>query len=167
MFQLGDRVVYGIHGVCQIIDLEERQVDRKKIRYFVLEPVDQPGARFFVPSENPTALAKLRHVISKEELEALLSSAKIQEDHWIADENRRKQRYRELINSGDREQLLQMVSTLHHHKQEQLAQGRKFHLCDENFLRDAEKLLNSEFSLVLQIQPTEVGKYIKDALMGP
>ena len=165
LFQLGDRVVYGIHGVCQIVDEEERHIDRKKIRYFVLEPVDQPGARFFVPSENPAALAKLRPVISAEELEALLSSDKIREDRWIADENRRKQRYRELINSGDREELLQMVSTLHRHKHEQLSQGRKFHLCDENFLRDAEKLLNSEFSMVLQIQPSEVSRYIKEALM--
>lgn len=51
MFQVGDQVVYGIHGICQILDLEERTVDRKKIKYFALEPMDQPGARFFVPSE--------------------------------------------------------------------------------------------------------------------
>lgn len=164
MFQVGDQVVYGIHGVCRIVDLEERIVDRKKIRYFALEPLDQPGAKFYVPSEKPAALAKLRHVISREELDALLSSTQIRESCWIADENRRKLRYRELISTGTRDELLQMVGTLHHHKKEQLAAGRKFHLCDENFLRDAEQLLNAEFALVLGIQPSEVGKYILDAL---
>lgn len=165
MFQVGDQVVYGIHGVCKILDQEERQVDRKKIRYFALEPIDQPGTRYYVPSENPAALAKLRDVIGKEELEELLRSQKIREDRWISDENRRKQLYRELIISGEREELLQMIGTLHRHKKEQAAAGRKLHLCDENFLRDAEKLLDSEFSLVLDISPSEVGSYIRNALI--
>ena len=164
MFQIGDQVVYGIHGVCRIVELEERAVDRKKIKYFALEPMDQPGARYFVPSENPAALAKLRHLISREELEQLLASAEIRENCWITDENQRKQRYRELINSSDRAALLRMINSLHQHKKEQAAAGRKFHLCDENFLRDAEKLLNAEFSLVLDIKPSEVENYILSAL---
>lgn len=164
MFQIGDQVVYGIHGICRIIDLEERVVDRKKIPYFVLEPMDQPGARFFVPSQNPAALAKLRRVLDRVELESLLASEEIRQNCWIADENRRKQRYRELISGGDRAALLQMISSLHQHKKEQAAAGRKFHLCDENFLRDAERLLNAEFALVLGIQPSEVGSYILAAL---
>lgn len=160
MFQIGDQVVYGIHGICRIIDLEERTVDRKKIPYFVLEPMDQLGAKFFVPSHNPAALAKLRRVMDREELDALLASQEVRENCWISDENRRKQRYRELISGGDRVALLQMIGSLHQHKMEQAAVGRKFHLCDENFLRDAERLLNAEFSLVLGIQPSEVGNYI-------
>lgn len=164
MFQIGDQVVYGIHGICRIIDLEERTVDRKKIPYFVLEPVEQPGARFYVPSQNPAALAKLRRIMDREELETLLASQQIRQNCWINDENRRKQRYRELIGSGDRVALLQMINTLHQHKKEQSAAGRKFHLCDENFLRDAERIFNAEFSVVLGIQPSEVGSYILNAI---
>jgi hypothetical protein len=37
-------------------------------------------------------------------------------------------------------------------------------MCDENFLRDAEKLLSTEFSLVLGIGQNEVGEYIQTAL---
>lgn len=164
MFQVGDKVVYGIHGVCQIIDLEAQRIDRKTINYFVLEPVNQPGTKFYVPSENPSALSKLRQVISKQELEDLLRSPDVKQDCWIGDENSRKQRYRELICSGDRRELLKMIHTLHYQRKLQLDSGRKFHLCDDNFLRDAEKLLNSEFSLVLGIEPGEVGKYIVSAM---
>lgn len=164
MYQIGDRVIYGSHGVCQIVDAEERTVDRKKIRYLVLEPVNQAGARFYVPAENPAALAKLRHILDRESLEQLLQSAEIRQDCWIPDENQRKQRYRELISSANREELLRMIHSLHIHKQRQIEAGRKFHLCDENFLRDAEKLLNAEFSLVLGIQPSQVGDYILSAI---
>lgn len=164
MLQCGDRVVYGIHGVCNILDVEVRTVDRKKVEYFVLSPIDQPEARFYVPTQNPAALAKLRPLLSRKELEELLHSDVVDENTWISDENQRKQRYRELITSSDRNALINMVRALHNHKAQQLAQGRKFHLCDENFLRDAEKLLTSEFSLVLEIPQNEVGKYIMNAL---
>lgn len=164
MFQCGDQVLYGIHGVCRILDLENRKIDRKIIEYFVLEPIDQPGARFYVPTQNKAAVAKLRPIISQQELDDLLRSDEACIDTWIEDENQRKQRYRDLITSGDRAALIRMVHTLHKHKKEQAAVGRKFHLCDENFLRDAEKLLSSEFSLVLNIEQNEVGNYVQNII---
>lgn len=164
MFQLGDHVLYGIHGVCKITDVEERVVDRRQVRYFVLEPLEQSGARYLIPTHNEAALAKLRHVLSREALEALLHSQQVRQDAWIADENARKQHYRELINGGDRVALLRMIRSLHKHKDTQTAAGRKFHLCDENFLRDAERLLNAEFSLVLGIDPGQVSQYVLEEL---
>ena len=164
MFQCGDQVVYGIHGVCRILELEIRKIDRKKIEYYVLEPVDQPGARFYVPTQNEAAVSKLRPIITQQELDAMLRSSDTSEDAWIEDENQRKQYYRELINSGDRIALIRMVHSLHSHKAQLAAAGRKFHLCDENFLRDAEKLLSSEFSLVLNIQQDQVGSYVQSVM---
>lgn len=164
MFQVGDRVVYGIHGVCRIDGVEERTVDRKKVRYFVLVPVDQSGTSFYVPSENPVALSKLRHILTREELDALLKSPIIRQGEWIQDENKRKLHYRELIATGDRVQLLQTVHALHQHKRSQQQAGRKFHLCDEYFLRDVQKLLDSEFSLVLGIPAPEVERYILESM---
>ena len=156
--------MYGIHGVCTIVDVETKSVDRKKVEYFVLEPKEQPGARYYVPTHNPAALAKLRPLLSAEELETLLASESTRRISWIADENLRKQKYRELINSADRAALISMIRALYRHKQEQLEAGRKFHQCDENFLRDAQKLLCSEFSLVLGIPQSEVSGYIEKKL---
>lgn len=164
VYQIGEKVLYGIHGICRISDTEERMVDRVKRQYLVLEPVDQTGAKYFVPTHNAAALAKLRPILSREALEALLRSEEVKQEAWIADENARKQAYRELINSGDRTALIRMVGSLHRHKQEQIAAGRKFHLCDDNFLRDAEKLLSAEFSLVLGIEPGQVGSYVLQAM---
>lgn len=160
MYQLGDRIVYGVHGVCDIIDLEIRVIDRKKVEYFVLSPLDQPEARFYVPTQNKAALAKLRPLVDRDSLEEILRQKKQEAPSWIPDENLRKQKYRELINKADVGELVCMVRDLHIHRQAQIEQGRKFHLCDENFLRDAEKLLCAEFSLVLNIPQNEVKGYI-------
>jgi CarD family transcriptional regulator len=160
MYEIGEKVLYGIHGVCRISDTEERLVDRVKRQYLVLEPVDQTGAKFYVPTHNAAALAKLRPLLSRETLESLLRSEDVKKDAWIEDENARKQAYRELIHSGDRTALIRMVGSLHRHKEAQALAGRKFHLCDENFLRDAEKILSAEFSLVLDIAPGQVSSYV-------
>lgn len=164
MYTLGDRVVYGIHGVCCVVAVEQRRVDRKQIEYFALEPIDQPGSRYYVPTQNQAALAKLRPLLSKEEMDALLSSDQVRQECWIPDEGQRKLRYRELLSSGDRAELLSMLGCVYRHKEQQVVQGRKFHLCDENFLRDARKVLDSEIALVMEIKPAEVEAYIRNRL---
>lgn len=166
MYQVGEQVVYGVHGVCSIVDQEERTVDRKKILYYVLEPREQAGARFYVPAHNQAAVAKMRPVMTRQALETLLDSEEVRQDAWIEDENARKQCYRELISSGDRSRLISMVRTLRTRKKAQAAAGRKFHLCDENFLRDAEKLLSSEFSMVLGLSQEELTAYVRRAVEG-
>ena len=68
------------------------------------------------------------------------------------------------MNGGDRQGLLQMIYTLQNQKQIQATAGRKFHLCDENFLRDAEKVLSSEFSVVFEIPVSQVREFIEEHL---
>lgn len=162
MYQVGQKVVYGIHGVCCIQEIETKTIDRKKISYFVLEPQNQPGARYYIPTENPAALKKMNPLLTRSEIEALLAECNSSGSSWIADENQRKLRYRELITSGDRRALVIMVHTLRVHKRQQAEQGKKFHLCDENFLRDAEKLLCSEFSVVLGLSYEETARYLRN-----
>lgn len=161
MYRIGQRVIYGIHGVCRVADTEERTVDRKRLTYLVLEPEGQSGAKYLVPTHNEAAMSKVRPVLSAPELEALLSSADVRRDAWIPDENQRKQTYRELIVSGDRAALMAMVRTLWSHKAAQTAAGKKCHLCDEGFLRDAEKLLCGEISLVMDVSAEEAKAYLR------
>ncbi len=164
MYQVGQQVVYSAHGVCNIIGTEERTIDRKRITYFVLQPLEQPESRYYVPSQNENALAKLRPLMEREALIALLSSDSIREDDWITDENRRKQCYRQLISSLDIEAMLRMICSLHHQKDILAQAGRRFHQCDENFLRDAQRLMQTELQLVLGLHSEEVAPYMENIM---
>lgn len=164
MFQRGDQVLYGIHGVCKIVDIESKRLDGKATEYYVLEPIDQSSSKYYVPTQNEAAVAKLRPILMQQELLDMLHSDDVRDTVWTDDENQRKQLYRSLITSGDRAALVRMVHSLHQHKAQQAAIGRRLHLCDENFLRDAENLLNAEFSLVLNLKHDEVGKYVQGIL---
>lgn len=161
MFQVGQNVAYGIHGVCKIIGTELRRVDRKDVEYFILEPVLQPVSCYYIPTQNPKALAKLRALISKDELDQLLSSGAEPEYRWNPDENQRKQQYRDMITNAGCAELIDVLHVLYHHKQEQLSAGKKFHLCDENFLRDAERLVAGELAVVLGMAPGDVPEYLR------
>ena len=156
--------MYGIHGVCRVIGTEKQLVNRKRQQFLVLEPLNHGESRFYLPTENAAAMAKLKEVLTKEALEALLLSEQIHEDVWIHEENRRKQYYRELIGSGDRIALMKMVTSLYRYKAAQLEAGKKFHQSDDNFLRDAERLLASEIALVMELTPEEARNYLRQKL---
>ena len=162
MLSVGQQVVYGIHGVCKIAGTEERTVDRKKVEYYVIEPVSQPGACFYVPTGNPVAVAKLRPILTADELESLFTDLTDWQKIWVQEENQRKQYYRELISGGDRKALVSMILALQAHRISQQEAGRKFHLCDENFLRDAQRLLCMEIAVVLQTDESGALSYLKE-----
>ncbi len=162
MLSVGQLVVYGIHGVCKVAGTEVKTIDRKKVEYYVIEPVSQAGACFFVPSGNPVAVAKLRPILSKEELNALLCDLGNWQRIWIPEENQRKQYYRELLSGGDRKSLLCMILALKKHRIAQQESGRKFHLCDENFLRDAQRLLCMEIAVILQTDEAGAHAYLQE-----
>ena len=166
MYQAGDWVVYGIHGVCRVIGTEKQLVNRKRAQFLVLEPLSSVESRFYLPVDNPAAIGKLKPVLSREELSSLLDSEQIRQEKWIEEENLRKQVYRELVISGDRIALLCMLRSLYSYKDAQLAAGRKFHQADDNFLRDAEKLLASEIALVMEMRADEAREYLKTQLRG-
>lgn len=164
MYQVGELVVYGIHGVCRVAEEEKKTIDRKKVTYLVLEPVNQSGSRFLVPAHNAAVMAKLRPVLTPDGMEKLLTSEEVRTAHWITDEGKRKQLYRELVSSTDAIRLASMIYTLYHHKAEQLAAGKKVHQSDDNFLRDAEKLLINEAAVVFNWDTDRAKQYIRSKL---
>ena len=164
MCHLDDYVIYGIHGACRVLGREKQLVNKKRTEFLVLEPLVQSGSKYYVPTENPTAMAKLQAVLSQDELVQLLESDAVREACWISDEGHRKQIYRELITSADRLRLMQMVASLYRYRGAQEAAGRKFHLCDDNFLRDAERLLSSEISLVMNLPADEARDFLRKHL---
>ena len=60
--------------------------------------------------------------------------------------------------------MLSMIYTLYQHRAAQAEAGKKVHLCDDNFLRDAEKLLLSEIAMVMELTPEQAKQYLRESL---
>lgn len=164
MFQSGEFVVYGAHGVCQVIGTEHQLVNRKRTEYLILEPISQQESKYYIPTHNTATMSKLHPVLTVEELESLLKSSELRYGVVLPEESIRKQQYRDLICSGNRIEILKMICALYRFREEQITAGRKFHQCDENFLRDAEKLISSEIAQVTGQTLDEAREYLRNLL---
>ena len=160
MYQINDIVMYAAQGVCRITDIQSNDFNGTAARYYVLQPVSSENALLYVPADNPMMTEKMRRLLSKDEIYDMIRSLADAEPLWIENEHARKERYKELLSQGDRKALIQMVKTVYLHRERLAERGRKMHLTDERFFKEAEKLLYDEFALVLNINKEDVVPFI-------
>ncbi len=161
MSRLGETVLYGTEGVCKVAEICKMKVGSKREDYYVLKPIHREGATVFVPVANEALLAKMRPILSKEEIDTLIDSVNGEETVWIEDHTERKAEFQRILTGGDRRELLGMIRSLYLHRQELIEAGKRLRTNDDQMLRDAEKLLNDEFALVLNIPQNQVAEYIR------
>ena len=159
MFRINDVIIYGSQGVCRITDIEEKTVSGAKKSYFVLKPVNDQSATFFAPTDNAHVLKKMRRLLSAEEIHKLIDAMPEEDADWITNENERKELYRKILATGDHMELIKMIKAIYAHKKAREAEGKRLHMSDENFFKDAEQILYHEFQYVLNL-------HSKDDLMA-
>lgn len=160
MFKLNDVVIYGTQGVCRITGTEEKELMGAKKEFWVLKPIEKENATFFVPTDNQTVLSKLRRVLSKQEVEEIIALIDGAEPNWIENEGERRERFKKIISEGDRIELIKMAKGIFAQKKKREAEGKKLHIPDERFLKDAERMIQGEFKYVLQMTIAELKKYV-------
>lgn len=160
MYGINDTVLYGAYGVCKIRDITEKEVDGHKQEYYVLKPVYDGNSTIFLPVHNEKTTEKMRHVLSAEEIYALIKAMPAESTIWIDDEAARKGRYKEILTKGNRAALVMLIKTLYLHQQAQMEKGKKLHAADEHCMKDAEKMLYDEFAHVLDIKREQVLPFI-------
>ena len=164
MFKVNDIVVYGTQGVCKIVAVEVRKVDGVNKEYFVLKPSNHAGATFYVPVWNEKAWQKMRKVKTKQEIDALIDAMPGHIPTWIENENERKETYKKILASGDQAGIISMLQALYTHKKLREDQGKRLHMSDEYFMKDAEQLLYHEWQYVLNVDKDGLMDYIFDRI---
>lgn len=165
MLNIGEKVLYGAAGACTVTDICTKKFgDKGEQEYYVLVPVHDTRTTLYVPLKNEALQAKMKKLLSPEELEALIDSMPREEAVWINDEKARQESFKSILKSGDRRELIGMTKALYSHRQKVTAMGRKLHMSDERLFKEAEKLLCDEFAVVLDMQPSEVMPFIINKL---
>lgn len=164
MFYVNETVLYGTEGVCRIADIERKNFGGKQMEYYVLRPVYQDSSTIFVPLQNEALLKKMRRILSAEEIVEIIRAMPSEEYLWIEDEAERRETYKGILMDGDRGALVRLIKTLYAHQKKQQAKGKKLHISDERFLKEAEKILYDEFALVLNIKRQQVLPFILDQI---
>ncbi|MBQ8279606.1 MAG: CarD family transcriptional regulator [Roseburia sp.] len=161
MFEVGEYIVYGSKGVCQVEDISNVDIPgaSKDRLYYVLRQVEGQSGKIYVPTDNDKIV--MRKVLTKEAAEDLIRRMPDIEQMWVEDDKRREAMYKEVIRTCDYNEWVSMIKALYFRKRERTAQGKKVTALDEKYLKAAENELYSELSLILGIPKGEVVNYIK------
>ncbi len=162
MLTEGSMVYYGLNGVCCVIGTVEEKFDGTLSRYYELHPYFRKSEVIYLPENNETLLARLRPLLSREDIARILEDCPQAKCPWVEPEPVRRDAFKAILRSGDQLEIIRLIRTLYERKRQLTACGKKLRTSDTAFLKDAERLLNEEFAYVLEIPPAEVPAYIRE-----
>lgn len=165
IIKLNDYVRYAPYGICKIQDIAVKDFSGcGKREYYILVPASDTESTIYVPTENKALTSKMSRVISKSELDELILSSEDSDIHWVQDKKERGEYFHTILSKYNSRELLKLVRILYLKKCELQNNGKKLSSTDESTLRQAEKVVDKEFSFILEIPEQRVGAYIRDLL---
>jgi CarD family transcriptional regulator len=161
MYKINDLVVYGKTGVCRITDIavpENSQMKKDQL-YYVLQPLYE-SCTIYTPVDTKVFM---RPVISAKEADRLIDSIPaMRADAYYNDRLQELvQHYEDALKDQDCACLLELTMSIYAKKKYLQQNSQKFGQTDERYLKQAEHLLCSEFSLALEIPKEDVPAYIE------
>lgn len=164
MFEIGEYIVCGSKGVCQVEDISQVDIPgaSKDRMYYVLRQLENGSGKIYVPTDNEKIV--MRKVITKEAAKDLIRRMPEIEQMWVDNDKQRESMYKEAMRTCDYNEWVSMIKALYFRKRERTAQGKKVTALDERYLKAAENELYSELALTLEIPKSEVLAYIKEQI---
>lgn len=161
-FSKGETVVYGGSGVCEIDDIKDvRFYHERPQKYYILKPLFVNQAQVvYVPFNNEKLTSKIKPVITKKEALDLIHSIDDNNVEWIEDRNARKELFNGLLSSGDRKNIIDLISTISARRKQLEDEGKSLNQQDEKILTDAQRRMDAEFAVALGMDPQEIPGFI-------
>lgn len=166
MYQVGERIIYGSVGVCEVaavgpLDMQGAKKDRE---YYTLSPLYQNG-KIFAPVDTTVFH---RPVLTREQALALIDQIPGIERRVYENRNPRllNEQYQIYLKSGDCVDLVRLVRAIYAKGEQAAERGRRLSQVDENCMKRAEELLHNELACALGIRPDEVRDFITRTLEG-
>ena len=163
MYSIGDKVVYGALGVMEIVDITDQTVGDLTKKYYVMKEYSSPSSLLtYVPTDSEALVSQMKPLLTRDEIIETVKAAKSAPPlEWIEDNRARVEFYKKILMSADRVKLLSMIDSVYRTGIRREEEGKKNYIADENSMRRAEKIINSEFALVLGIAESDVPEFIK------
>lgn len=83
MFEVGDVVLYTASTICRIVEITTKDFGGKESEYYILRPIYDENATVYIPTNNERLIAKMRSILTKEEVLRLIHALPETEAVWI------------------------------------------------------------------------------------
>jgi CarD family transcriptional regulator, regulator of rRNA transcription len=158
-FIVGDKAVYPVHGVAEVVALEQRDIGGNKTNVYILKIIDT-GLKIMVPTTNAGSVGLRDLITSKQvkEVYAILKSRDIPRDTqtW----NRRYREYMEKIKTGSVFEIAEVLRDLC-----VLRVTKDLSFGERKMLETARSLLIKELALAKGVEEDKIGAEI-DAIFA-
>ncbi len=159
MFEIGDKVVYPMHGAGIIETIEKRTILGSTREYYVMK-IPFGDMKVMIPVDNTEEIG-VRTIVTEEKIKEVLRALRLEitsmPDNW-------NKRYREnmtKLKSGDIMQVTEVVRNLMLSEREKgLSTGER------KMLLNAKQILISEIVLVREIDIKEAESQVEEAVFG-
>ncbi|WP_270641989.1 CarD family transcriptional regulator [Paraclostridium sordellii] len=159
MFNVDDYIMYGMTGVCKVVDItNEKFINGEKRKYYVLNPIYNNDTTIKVPLDNDKI--PMRKVISKGDMTSLINDIPNMEILWIDDEKKRMAQFETMLKSGQCEELIKLIKNIKFSKKYARSNDKKLYKSDKDIMKEAKRLLTEEVAIILDIYPKEANSYI-------
>lgn len=162
MFKAGDLIIYSTHGVCEIADISEKEIRGVKRDYYVLHPIDEPNLTISVPVDSDQVV--MLEIMDKKEAKNVLKAFEEPGIEWIEDAKQRNRKYNSLINSGDRDAIIKIASTLMRKQKEMKDEKARMYDQDQKMLELIQKIMFQELAASLETTVDKIIDQIKNII---
>src|SRR5690606_23734573 len=157
MFNIGDKIVYPMHGAGIIESIEEKEILGKKRKYYIMKmPIGDMNV--MIPVDKIEEIG-VREIISSEEIDKVINILKGEQTNMPQNWNRRYRANMEKIKSGDIFEIAAVVRNLMLRDAEKsLSTGER------KMLNSAKQILISEIVLATNFSQEETERLIDEAV---
>ena len=146
MFEIGDKVVYGVVGVCEVENIDTPPIKGISGVYYFLQPVFDSKGIIYSPVDSNKVM--IRGIMTVKECAKLKERARNCKKDGELSEKVTPMQYDEHMKSQDALKLMHLIRALYVIKNERAKDLRKMKSADSRMLLAARKLLYGEFAAV-------------------
>ncbi|HHX74588.1 MAG TPA: CarD family transcriptional regulator [Firmicutes bacterium] len=158
-FNVGDKVVYPMHGAGVIEAIEEKEILGERKKYYIMN-IPIGDMKVMIPLDNVDQIG-LREVIDRDGVQQVFSILKANHSKMSSNWNRRYRANLDKIKSGDIFQVAEVVRNLMYREKEKgLSTGER------KMLDSARQILISELVLAQETTAEDVDKIISRFFNG-
>lgn len=157
MYQVGDKILYPMHGAGIIKQIEKREILGSVKDYYILH-VPCGNMKVMIPVDNCDAIG-VRPIVTEDKIWEAVEILKQESTQMTGNWNKRYRENMEKIKTGNIELVAEIVRNLTRiDRENRLSAGEK------KMLTNVRKILQSEIMLVCNIDETEARRIIEDAI---
>ncbi len=157
MYNIGDKIVYAVHGAGTIVDIQEIEILNNIEKYYILLlPIND--IKISIP-ESEINSGKIRPIITKAEGEKVMEILRSEKTMMSSNWGKRYRENLEQLKSGDIFEIADIVRNL-----TILDNEKSLSASEKKMLNDAKRVMVSELVIVGSITKEEASEMIDEAI---